>query len=199
MGQYYQAVTKKGNKFTVYSLQTTKFNGHNYNYYNGLKLMEHSYWKNDFCCAFAEKLVDNPTKVAWIGDYAEPEECAAVKFNYKRVWGDKAVAEKIEPSKFKMSSVKYLINNSKKTYVNLKKYYKNSSCEDEWDGKKYKMCIFPISLLTAIGNGRGGGDYHESCGTDYEKVGSWAGDEIYLSNELPENYEELEVVFKEVR
>lgn len=196
MGQYYHAVTKKGNKFTVYSLQTTKFDGHDYQHYNGLKLTEHSWWCNDFCCAFAEKLVDNPTKVAWIGDYAEPEECAAVKFNYNKVWGDKAVAEKIEPSKFKMSSMKYLINNSKKTYVNLKKYYKSSVVYEEYEGKKYPWCMFPISLLTAIGNNRGGGDYRES-GTCFEDVGIWAGDEIYLSNTLPENYEELEVYFKE--
>ena len=39
----------------------------------------------------------------------------------------------------------------------------------------------PISLLTAIGNGRGGGDYRR----DNSLVGYWAGDEVYLSESKP--------------
>ena len=40
----------------------------------------------------------------------------------------------------------------------------------------------PISLLTAIGNGRGGGDYYGNN----RMVGEWAGDKVYLSETKPE-------------
>ena len=40
----------------------------------------------------------------------------------------------------------------------------------------------PISILTAIGNGRGCGDYHK----DNQMVGYWAGDMVYLSTTKPE-------------
>lgn len=204
MGQYYHVITEdKNGKREYFNVQNLKWleskkqGSPNYNYYNGLKLMEHSWWRNDFTTALAERLVDNPKKVCWVGDYAEEDECAALGFTYDEVW-DREDEDYIyvEDTKFKMNSAKYLINNSKKTYVDLKDYYKKSKSTEEWKGKKYTMCIFPISLLTALGNDRGGGDYHEG-GTCFEDVGTWAFDEIYLSNELPDGYEKLDVFFKE--
>ena len=47
--------------------------------------------------------------------------------------------------------------------------------------------IYPISLLTAIGNGRGGGDYWKT-NKDYDLVGSWAFDEISIEDEIPSGY-----------
>ena len=58
----------------------------------------------------------------------------------------------------------------------------------------------PIAILTAVGNGRGGGDYF---GSDMEQVGRWAGDAIFISEinptdaEIFQNYSELNVTFKE--
>ena len=59
--------------------------------------------------------------------------------------------------------------------------------ENEWT-------IHPLPLLIAHGNGQGGGDYY---GSDMDKVGIWAFDHVYTSDEVPEGYEELVVDFKE--
>lgn len=180
MGQYYQVIARRNGKDKVYNRDVGEE-------YTMAKLMEHSWWKNDFCRAFAETLVDKPAKVCWVGDYAEEDECEALGFTYHRVWEGSAVS--IKASDFKMEDVKYLINNDKKLFVDLKKYYEKS-VDDGW-------CIFPISILTCLGNDRGGGDYHEECATCWDSVGSWAFDEIYVSNTLPEGYKELDVYFKE--
>ena len=199
MGQYYEAVTKVGNgRLVHYNLQTTAFDGNNFDNYNGVKLMEHSYWRNDFCVALAEKLVDKPTRVCWCGDYAEREECKALGFDYDIIW-NKAEGKAIKPSKFSMDSVAYLINKTKGEYVDLKAYYNKSMWKEEWQGKTYERCIFPISLLTALGNDRGGGDYHKENATCFKYVGSWAWDEIYLSNTLPDGLKKINVYYKETR
>lgn len=204
MGQYYHVITKdKNNKKEYYDMQSRKYwdlqkrGRAAWEEYNGLKLMEHSYWENPLCKAVALRLVDNPMRVCWVGDYSEPEECENLGFTYDEVW--ECPDEKYqhyEETKFKMDSVKYLVNNSKKIYIDLKEYYEASKIEREWRGEKYDTCIFPISLLTALGNDRGGGDYHEG-GSDYDIVGSWAFDEIYLTNDLPSGYQKDKVCFKE--
>jgi hypothetical protein len=47
-------------------------------------------------------------------------------------------------------------------------------------------------LLTAEGNGRGGGDYN---GENKEQIGIWARDIISSEKEKPEEYEELVISF----
>jgi len=184
MGQYYHVIARDAKTGTdkVYDLQTTALKRGkdgfpvNYDNYTGLKLMEHSYWPNDFCRSFAATLVDHPQKVCWCGDYAEEEECKELGFDYNDIWGDNAKASPVELSDFTLDSVKYLVNNDKKCYVVLADY-KEKSTEDGWT-------TFPISLLTALGNGRGGGDYRK----ENSLVGSWAFDEIYLTDSLPEGF-----------
>ena len=179
MGQYYKVIVRRNGVDTVYSRNVD-------GEYTMAKLMEHSWWRNSFCCAFAKTLLDKPAKVCWCGDYAEEDECEALGFDYNKVWGNKGRG--IKSTKFTLSDVKYLINNDKKIYLNLEKYHKN--CEkDGW-------CIFPISLLTALGNDRGGGDFHEG-NEGYSDVGAWAFDEIYISNTLPDGYKEEEYAFIE--
>ena len=48
--------------------------------------------------------------------------------------------------------------------------------------------IHPLPLLTAEGNGRGGGDYH---GTNMEMVGAWARCRLGLVKEVPEGFTEI--------
>lgn len=81
---------------------------------------------------------------------------------------------------------KYLCNHNKKKFINLKDYY-NDCVYDGW-------CINPLSLLCAIGNGRGGGDYR---GTDEDFVGTWAWDRISIEDEPPKDYSRSDVNFKE--
>jgi hypothetical protein len=54
--------------------------------------------------------------------------------------------------------------------------------------------LHPLSLLTAEGNGAGGGDYR---GSNEIIVGSWARDVISIDEEIPENYTELICKFNE--
>ena len=180
MGQYYKVITRRNGKDKVYNRDVDGV-------YTMAKLMEHSWWENYFCRALAETLVDNPAKVCWCGDYAEEEECSELGFDYKKVWG-KNKGCGIKSTDFSLNSVKYLINNDKQIYLDLQKYKKNCD-RDGW-------CIFPISLLTALGNDRGGGDFHEG-NVGYSDVGAWAFDEIYLSNTLPDGYKEEEYTFIE--
>lgn len=193
MGQYYHQIleTKVDGKWTTkyFNCQTIEYfkNRGNLNYYNGLKLLEHSWWGNFFCKRFAEQLVDNPSRVAWVGDYAEDDECKQFGFLPSDLW-DKDVGDftYLEESKFSLDDVKYLVNNTKKIYIDLPEYKKQSNNEG-W-------VIFPISLLCAIGNGRGGGDYHDRY-PNFNIVGSWTFDEIYLTNNLPEGYTKEEGIY----
>ena len=193
MGQYYRVLARRNNKDTVYSLQTNKFRETgNYEHYNGVKLMEHSWWRNDFCEAFTKTLLDKPTRVAWVGDYAEEDECNELGFSYNGVWNRKKFRY-IKALDFPLANFKYLVNNTKKIYVDLQKYYK-ASVNDGW-------CIYPISLLTAVGNDRGGGDFHDSDGNEgYSDVGAWAFDEIFVTNKEPApntDFKEEEYCFRE--
>ena len=57
------------------------------------------------------------------------------------------------------------------------------------------MKLYPVSLLTAVGNGKGGGDYGW-----YNKqlVGIWAFDLISIEDEVSPNYTIKDtIIFKE--
>ena len=63
MGQYYKAmVIGDHNKRYVLS---------SWDYENGSKLMEHSYFTNEFVGAVDSLLLGHPMRVAWIGDYSD--------------------------------------------------------------------------------------------------------------------------------
>ena len=53
MGQYYKVITRRNGKDKMYNRDV---NGE----YTVAKIMEHSWWLNDFCRAFAETIVDKP-------------------------------------------------------------------------------------------------------------------------------------------
>ena len=185
MGQYYKIVFKTADgKLTVNDRKLKGDNG-----YVMAKLLEHSWWRNPTCKALADLIVDNPTKVCWVGDYAEDEECQALGFDRETVWGDNAVNVPLEPAspRFSLSRYAFLVNHDKRQFVDLKKYRKASMDKDGW-------CLFPVSILTALGNGRGGGDYPH----DDPLVGSWAFDTIEITNskDKVEGMEEIEPVFK---
>ena len=193
MGQYYHVVLEKDSKRKYYNIQTSAFTGDNYECYNGLKIMEHSWWRNSFMNCIAKELAEGPCRLAWVGDYAEDDECEKFGFKYSDVWGDrdKIKFEKPDaPKGFSLDDYKYLLNRTKGVALDLKSY-KEKSESDGW-------VINPISLLTAIGNGRGGGDYHE-CNPNFDIVGMWAFDELELVKELPDGDWEIDqdLFFKE--
>ena len=167
MGQYYMPVIKRGNKLRrVYS----------HDFHNGLKLTEHSYVGNNFVNVVANDLVDNPAQLYWLGDYAEEDDFISPKM-YKRIYGyawernDRTTVENIN-EEFDWSNDWYYINETKKQFMLMPK-------EGDW-------VFTPISLLTAIGNGRGGGDYNMYKDEENPMVGYWAGDKVYLSQTRPD-------------
>lgn len=193
MGQYYHVILDKGGKRRFYNIQTSAFTGDNYECYQGLKIMEHSWWRNSFMNCIAKELAEGPCRLAWVGDYAEDDECEKFGFKHSDVWGDrgKIKFEKPDaPKDFSLDDYKYLLNRTKGVALDLKSY-KEKSESDGW-------VINPISLLTAIGNGRGGGDYHE-CNPNFDIVGMWAFDELELVNDLPKGDWEIDndLYFKE--
>ena len=179
MGQYYKVIVRKDGKDTIYN---RKVEG--YDVCAG-KLTEFSWWGNRFCRSLAKTLLDSPGKVCFVGDYAEEDECKALGFDYGSVWGDCAEHSDSPASFLDLDSVKYLVNADRKEYVDLPNY-KAASTVDGWT-------LFPLAILTALGNGRGGGDFGNE---DDPSVGSWAFDSVYFTNELPEGYEEIEPVYK---
>lgn len=183
MGQYYRVITERGLEQHVYDRSVE-------GEYTLAKLTEHGWFRNPFCEAIAEKLVDTPTRVCWVGDYAERKECEDLGFDYDDVWPeDKHVGETVNRTSFRLSSMKYLVNCDRKQVVNIKEYAGRSS-KDGW-------VLNPIAILTCLGNGRGGGDYHPNKKSTPSYVGRWAMDRIYLTNEKPEGFSTIHPVFRE--
>ena len=172
MGQYYKPCILQDDAKTIKAWA----NSHDYN--NGLKLMEHSYIKNTFVGAIEKQLTPHgswyKSKIVWAGDYADNDE------------GDVNLYDKadestkfVPPAGLVDKSYKYLINHSKRLFVNKTKI---KSIPD-WKGAK----IHPLPLLTCEGNGRGGGDFKG----EHHLIGSWARDIISVEAVKPLNYEEV--------
>lgn len=185
MGQYYRAVVKN------------KTVGKVCWYTYGLKLMEHSWWNNTHMQFISLLIYKTPSQVCWVGDYAsEPDDWENEKQKrqwYEFAWGDRD-RQKTKPNKTSENAEgislngKYLVNHSQKIYLDCDEYYKKC-VRDIW-------CIHPLSLLTAKGNGRGCGDYHE-CYSCYDIVGSWALDLISVEDEIPKGFKKVEYTFVE--
>jgi len=175
MGQYYNVVVYNNNRIITYN---RKVDGE----YTMAKLMEHSWWYNPFVSSITKLLYENPCKVAWVGDYSEEINPKLYKLAWKRK------THSIHRDELHLHN-KYLINDTKKVYLNCNNYYQRnrSMARNGW-------VIHPLPLLTSIGNGLGLGDYH---GTNMDAVGSWSWDNIFIQDDIPVGYEELEYIFRE--
>ena len=203
MGQYFKALVERDDKVTVYGPR------------GFMKMTEHSWISNEFTDAVLKDLNDNgPARIAWIGDYADHESFCPNGMDekeymerYDAAWNDaKTVTGAIGQSKpveyvrisfdddcdiqFKAKDLMdfCLVNLTKGRFMFLGDYIAH-------DTAARRTSLFPLSLLTAVGNGQGGGDYQGAC---MKSVGSWAFDEIALvrKDELPEDLaEEKDVQF----
>lgn len=178
MGQYYKpcilAPKEKPNSPEIIEAWC-----YSHDYDNGLKLMEHSYVGNNFVNAFSTLIQDKPARVVWAGDYAESESNRDENIYHLCTDDNKALPSDI----IKDRKPKYVINHDKKQFVD------NSKSEPD----DYDLCIHALPLLTAEGNGQGGGDYWG----DNPLVGTWARDLISVSTRKPKGYEEIIPAFKE--
>lgn len=181
MGQYYTAVLKNEN-------------GNLRGYYDyGLKLMEHSYFMNQYVNTICNKIYNKPHNVAWVGDYAEEENEFT---HYER--NCKAYHQTKHTNKIFMQCL--LINHTKKQVLDLTDYYNvainyyhDNNRDDEW-------VIHPLPLLTALGNGLGGGDYRGNNAINKDKVGIWAGDLLEIkpyNNDYKFNHETKKWQYKD--
>ena len=191
MGQYYKQAFK--NNGTIYTC-SRKVKGVDREM---AKLMEHSWIGNYLMDSVAKYLYKNPTNLLWVGDYADGNDEVGEATNndvaYTDVWGEEMKNEfEFELCKKFTYKGKFLVNHTKKQYLDFTTYIKNCEVKPYWSNRK--MCINPISLLTVIGNGRGGGDY---CGMNEDSVGYWKWDLISIEDEKPEGFEPLNVSFIE--
>lgn len=182
MGQYFKAcfITAKKDKVKEY------FDSWDTN--NGSKLMEHSYVGNHFVMNVTYKMINSPKRLVWAGDYADE---VVGDNNYYMLCDNANKVEtlyEMEMMKRALDANTIYINHDKKEWFDLKK----QTIPDMrgWDGVAH-----PLPILTADGNGRGGGDY---CGARMELVGTWKGNLIEISDTIPDNYKEIEPWFTEM-
>lgn len=142
----------------------------------GLKLTEHSFLKNSFVNTFEYGLspegVYHKSRVVWAGDYADSEPGSDA--NLYQMCNEYKL---IRPESKNTLKFRYVVNHSKKLFVDKTKI----PCPND------RYALHPLPLLTAEGNGRGGGDYH----SDSKLVGSWARDVISVEETISDEFEEL--------
>lgn len=191
MGQYYMPILGD-----AYGLNCKVFDRSVNRQYTLAKLLEHSWWQNNFVNAFSEFLYNNLGRVCWVGDYAtEPDDfnlnvpTAIPRPNYKKVWGKNVRYHSCQLSDFTPDG-KFLVNFDARQFIDLDEYKTNSVGSDGW-------VIHPIPLLTAIGNDRGGGDFHSGVG--YKHIGSWAWQLLAFLDHPPKDFRKADIRFIENR
>ena len=120
-----------------------------------------SWLLNPFVLAVAAKICRKPSRVAWVGDYAECEDLPAIAEHAGEVpkkvvdvWGE-GRGRSLKECRFSMAG-KYLVNHTQRLYVDIDAFAAKAEGSGSWEG----WVVNPLPLFTAIGNGRGGGDYY---------------------------------------
>ena len=205
MGQYYKPVLLKEDKRTPIGF------AYSHEFGSGLKLMEHSWMKNDFV-GFIESLLTrgmafHKTPLVWAGDYADHEPFESIPkevidmlvaegYTLTDLQRDGAniqsIAEcsapKLRPNSHKIEDFKILPKNKTRYLVNHDKKQFVDKTKVPKDSEGWQ--IHPLPLLTCEGNGRGGGDFRK----DSDLVGSWARDVISVEatkSAIPKDYTEV--------
>ncbi len=204
MGQYYSIVNLSKRERLVWD--------------GGVKLMEFS-WIGNYATNTLAKLLKDEWKedsVIVVGDYAyNSDEYMDIlnqigkkeKIRKKRQEGDdKAYYNFYDRDLYKFKIVKaeknpegedlYLINYDKNLYVDRKNLPVTDFYLSE-HGEEIFYRIDPISLLLAVGNGLGMGDFYEK-NKGFEYVGIWAGNRVGTSDSIPKGFKEFKPDFVEI-
>ena len=179
MGQYYRPVLEIAGVVTIYGRYLDKR-------WIISKLMEHSYIGNYMMNTVSKDLFERKGRLLWCGDYAEDNEIEITGLTVKSIW--QVNGDFMKKTKFRVNNL-YLCNHDTKEYINMKKYI--TLIEADYDDH---LIVHPLSLLTAVGNGRGGGDYY---GINKDYVGLWVWNLISFEKEKPLDYKEFDIEFKE--
>ena len=193
MGQYYKVVFKREQDAKPI-VNDRKVNGQDYIM---AKLMEHGYMLNPLCMSVAKMLEDGKCRLAWVGDYADEdvEKVTGGELKYEDVWGGDVNETHVFRSAKNFSyGGKYLVNHTKKEYISFDRYVNRHVALKGVEDEESKWMLSPFTILTAVGNGQGGGDYF---GLEMKRVGSWAWDEISIERTVPEGFTLLDIVFEE--
>ncbi len=198
MGQYYRAVVGKKNVCALKnckifdSFDVKDVDGSDSG--SGMKILEHGWMGNWFCLGVEKEIYKNPMRIIWVGDYADAEMRKAAKKAAKAsfipgpgVWAKDGTEVIVHDESFSLDG-KFLVNHTLRQFVALDDYASRSKDEDAWS-------IDPLPLLTAIGNGQGGGDYYGAMSAGF--VGAWAWHEISIEDAPPDGYVLIEPTFKE--
>lgn len=180
MGQYYHILTL--DEDGEYQAYDRSVDGE----YMVAKLTEHSWIGNKCMKGLCYQIHHNPKRIWWVGDYAECYDNSTKAPNgitkkrlsviYNRSWGRWSEKHLLGFTSDESCDVagKFIVNHSKSVYIDMDFYIKHNTTQDGW-------CLHPLSLLTAVGNGFGGGDYR---GVNKNLVGSWAGDLISIEDNI---------------
>jgi hypothetical protein len=202
MGQYYKALVI-GESGNIQILDPHSFD-------ESAKLMAFSWCGNRFVNAVLSLIHNKKAKVAFIGDYAEDSYDASDDSNdsilprevfmkyYKAAWSGrkKTGMQKSSFTKADMELMdtdttgKYLVNHDTSEFIDISAYINEAKERD--DGVWW--AVNPLPLLTACGNGLGGGDFFsENIG--FDDVGKWAFAILEYTEHIPEGYEQAHFVF----
>ena len=180
MGQYYLACVRRKEKNKV-------FDNHVDGDWQGLKLMEHSWWLNSMVGNVVNDLFYNKGRLCWVGDYYSEDDYAQVNCDKEIVksigeftWGN---GNHKEPKRVKCTrkKVRYLtncliVNHTKKKILVCDDYFEKNKYLEKWDGEEWFECIHPLPLLTCSASHSGGSYY----GINKDDCGIWFNDEIEI-------------------
>lgn len=172
MGQYYKIIIlAEKDDFIRFFIEIS--------YGLGQKLTEHSYQNINFLNTIEYLLSPKgsfyKSRIVWSGDYADPEQNTKNLYHMTEDERNKEYFPKFTKLE---DEYKYIVNHTKKQFI---------------DKSKYKS-IHPLPLITAEGNGRGGGDYF---GNNEELVGSWSRNIISIEKQIPDDFSEFTEMFDE--
>ena len=207
MGQYYRAVLGdvNGNHRQVFDL-TMLVDGAKI--FRGARLMEMAWMGEGYSDTIEHLLIESPHRVLWVGDYANELTYHSDSYEtiydqvlensnganmptYEEVWDSEqeklVTLTQLEAMDWERY---YLVNHDRNEYIPMLKYLTLATYKF---GKRL-VCIDPLPLLTAVGNGEGSGDY---MGDDMKYVGTWAWNVISVEKKAPDGYTEIVPLFKE--
>lgn len=124
------------------------------------------------------------------------EDCYGISYDeYSKIQFSN---EKTDFKQFKFDyGNKFLYNHDTNEYISFNDYFRNSAFIQTYNDETYTMCDNPVSLITAVGNDLGGGDFRG--GEGYDKIGMWANDVLEIVDKKPKNAKKLDIVFMEDR
>lgn len=172
MGQYFRAVILNHRNNSLEHV----FSPHDTD--DGSKIMEHFYIGNPFVEEVENFLLNNPNRLVWAGDYAEPEPDTEGFTLYE-------LSKKVKTTKPRKCfdsrefDGAYVINHDKKQF-----YLREPYNEEAWQ-------VNPLPLLTYEGEPINYFDEHSLL------IGTWSRDNIELSFSKPDDsYQEITPKFK---